>query len=352
VSAPSGEGRTTMTLQSVSSNGDTELANPAATTTAPVETPTEQKTVTDAGPRPPAASPPALNPAALFARPDGSQLISHVSMPSWLIVFGAVVVVGIGIGGFDTTPGGQSAANGAAALAIISGSAVVIERVLEAFWTFIDSRFGSWWPFSIVHDAISKLVADFDQYVKPYFDRLTFLRDDIAKLHSGDAEWQAYADTVLAEINAGAQRLKDLATQLKDTQVGNDQKLGILVESASNEINGILTRHPDLQQKVGKDVDLAKSLTDDVDAFLSTFNDNPARRSISLIAGCLLGFAIALVLRLDLFSALGVSALGPVAFLGGTLWGAGVPLTGLIMGLGSSPTHEVIQAIQQYKQNQ
>ncbi len=341
-----------MTLQSVSSNGDTELANPAAGTTASVETQAEQKPVTDAGPRPPATSPPALNPAALFVRSDGPQLISHVSMPSWLVVFAAVVLLGIGLGGFDTAPGGQSAANGAAALAIISGSAVVIERVLEAFWTFIDSRYGSWWPFSIVHDAISKLVTDFDDYVKPYFDRLTFLRDEIATLHKGDVEWQAYADTVLEEINAGAQRLQDLALKLKDTQVGNDQKLGILVESASNEINSILARYPDLQGKVDKNVDLAKSLTDDVDAFLSTFDDNPARRSISLIAGCLLGFAIALVLRLDLFSALGVQALGPVAFLFGWTWGAGVPLTGLIMGLGSSPTHEVIQAIQQYKQNQ
>jgi hypothetical protein len=32
--------------------------------------------------------------------------------------------------------------------------------------------------------------------------------------------------------------------------------------------------------------------------------------------------------------------------------GAGVAITGLVVGLGSGPTHEVIRAIQQYKETQ
>jgi hypothetical protein len=49
-----------------------------------------------------------------------------------------------------------------------------------------------------------------------------------------------------------------------------------------------------------------------------------------------------------MFAALGIQqlTLSPLA-----AWGLGVPLTGLIMGLGSNPTHEIIQAIQQYKQS-
>jgi hypothetical protein len=290
-----------------------------------------------------------FNAAGLFVRSDRGSF-SEAAMTWWLVVFVVVVLLGIGLGGFVTAPGVASAANGAAAVAIISGAAVVIERVLESFWSLIDSRIGSWWPFSIVHDAITNLVEDFSAYVIPYLSRLEFARQAIAAAQRSDGKWRADVDQILVDINDVPVQLKQLSDTLSNAKIGNDQKLAILVESASNSFQGILNTHPALQQELDPKVDLAKALTDDVNSFLSTFGDNPPRKLISLLAGCVLGYAVALVLRLDLFSALGVQALGPGP-IAGWIWGAGVPLTGLIMGLGSSPTHEVIQAIQQYKQS-
>jgi hypothetical protein len=290
-----------------------------------------------------------FNAAALYAL-GGRGFFSETMMPWWLLAFVVVILLGLGLGGFVTAPAAASAANGTAAVAIISGAAVVIERVLESFWSLVDSRIGAWWPFSVVHDAITNLVNDFSSYVIPYLSRLEFARQAVAKAQTSDDKWRVDVDQILADIEDVPLQLKALSTSLQGAQIGNDQKLAILTESASNSIQAILNTHPALQKELDPKIDLAASLTSDVSSFLATFNDNPPRRLISLLAGCVLGYAVALVLRLDLFSALGVQALGASPIFGWT-WGAGVPLTGLIMGLGSSPTHEVIEAIQQYKQS-
>jgi hypothetical protein len=291
---------------------------------------------------PPSVVPSAFNPIELFT--NGNKVTS-IATPVWLVLFVIVVAVGLYFGGFiKVDPGSISASNGAAILAIITGTAVVIERILEAFWTFIDSNIGGWWPFSIVHKAIDRLVESFSQNVEPYLNRLRFARDAIAAAQRKDGEWKSDVDAILAHVNAVPDQLTDIARTLKQSGIANDRKVAILTESAANSINNILNTYPDLQQHLGKDVDLAKSLTDDVNSFLNTFDDNPVRRSISLLAGCIAGYAIALTLHLDMFAVLGVpTAIGN--------WSAGVPLTGLVMGLGSNPTHEVIQAIQQYKQS-
>ena len=87
-----------------------------------------------------------------------------------------------------------------------------------------------------------------------------------------------------------------------------------------------------------------------VDDFLGTFSSNPLRRIISLFIGMVLGLVVAAFAGLDCIAA----ALSPVTLgkspLNPTVWG--MVLTGILIGLGSNPTHEIIKALQQYKQNQ
>ena len=71
---------------------------------------------------------------------------------------------------------------------------------------------------------------------------------------------------------------------------------------------------------------------------------------ISLFAGAILGIVIAGFFSLDLFQAILQPNNTIPAW--GRLTHPGVAVTGLINGLGSSPTHEIIQAIQSFKQNQ
>ncbi|MBV9581434.1 MAG: hypothetical protein JO057_22890 [Chloroflexi bacterium] len=301
------------------------------------------------------ASPSATTPPT---GPTVVELRREFPMQTSFVLLVVVVIVGVLLGGFvlaPTPPGSGSstgnlataAATGTAVLAIVGGAAVVIERVLEAFWSVVDSTTGGWWPFYLVHDKINDWLANFAALVTPYVTNLNNASQKLQTLAGNEAELKAKADAALQATSALSGNLTALAMEVRNTKLGNDQKLQYLLTESASRINSVLIAHPDLGQHLDSRIDLATSLTNDVNSFLTTFQDNPPRRMISLVVGCLLGYAIALVLRLDMFLALGVPlTLGT----GSVVWSAGVPLTGLVMGLGSNPTHELIQAIQQYKQ--
>ncbi|MBV9580935.1 MAG: hypothetical protein JO057_20330 [Chloroflexi bacterium] len=225
---------------------------------------------------------------------------------------------------------------------------MVIERLLEAFWNFQDSTKGAFWPLSVVHEYIDARVAQFATFVDPYLKRLQEADDLLTEAHAGDANWKSTIDAITQDLDGLPAQVETLANNVQTLELGNDQKLTYLLSRTSGAINTVLNAHPDLNAQLGKGVDLAREMTDDLYSFVRTFNDNPARRIISLVVGCLAGFIVSAALRLDLFAALGLTQLTPFP---NVPWSMGVPLTGLIMGLGSSPTHEVIQAIQQFKQD-
>ena len=109
-------------------------------------------------------------------------------------------------------------------------------------------------------------------------------------------------------------------------------------QRAQTILDTLRQAYPSVQQ----DAPLAQQGIADLTTFLATFQDNPARRLLSIYAGCLIGLGIAVVLRLDLFQSpagTGTAALTTV-------------LSGLVLGLGSNPTHEIIQAIQAFKTQQ
>jgi hypothetical protein len=83
-----------------------------------------------------------------------------------------------------------------------------------------------------------------------------------------------------------------------------------------------------------------------VSEFVQTFADNPARRLMSIYAGALLGLVFAWALRLDAIQA----TLGTIDF-PGVAPNLGVAATGLVIGLGAAPTHEVIKTLQETKES-
>jgi len=84
---------------------------------------------------------------------------------------------------------------------------------------------------------------------------------------------------------------------------------------------------------------------------VATFKDNPGRRLISICAGAILGLIAAWALGLDAFQAAYQAPPGDVV--GGVppQWQWGIAVTGLLMGLGSTPTHEVIKLVQEVKKS-
>jgi hypothetical protein len=91
---------------------------------------------------------------------------------------------------------------------------------------------------------------------------------------------------------------------------------------------------------------------------ISTFSDNPARRVLSLVIGATLGMLVAGFFGLNLFLAIvqepdearqvgdpstaECTLDNPTACLTGR---AGIVVTGVILGLGSNPTHEIISGL-------
>ena len=91
---------------------------------------------------------------------------------------------------------------------------------------------------------------------------------------------------------------------------------------------------------------LSTSITGVTD-FLASFKDNPGRRILSLELGIIGGLAVALFTGVDVFA--GVANQGQPAASLVTASIGGILFTGVLMGLGSSPTHEVIRVLQESK---
>ncbi len=94
----------------------------------------------------------------------------------------------------------------------------------------------------------------------------------------------------------------------------------------------------------------ATETADRASMILSSFQDNPARRIASLVLGTSFGMVVAGAAGLNLFVATLVTAAGDKSSLPTILAGtAGVLLTGIVIGLGSAPTHEVVKSLQAYR---
>jgi hypothetical protein len=123
-----------------------------------------------------------------------------------------------------------------------------------------------------------------------------------------------------------------------------------LLAAISTDFSKLLKEATDLASKTSKEAQDAIKKSDEAIGLSMTvaesFTDNPARRVASILIGGGLGMIAAGFLGLNIFSAvLGAGANDLAA-------GLGVILTGFVIGLGSSPLHEVVKALQNYKESQ
>jgi hypothetical protein len=133
------------------------------------------------------------------------------------------------------------------------------------------------------------------------------------------------------------------------TLAPNNPRARAAAAAAGRGIGYLEGQYPNLQERA-QDFNRAVS---QVDEFLNSFNDNPARRLISIYVGALIGLLLAGILGLDLIGA----TLGEDPFGTGNnqpwwdkfLPNLGAAVTGLVMGLGASPTHELIKTLQETK---
>jgi hypothetical protein len=260
-----------------------------------------------------------------------------------------VLLIAMGVVAWFVPP--HDVKDAAATLAIITATAVGIERILETFWAFMGQIQHSWWPLNVVGTQVEKMLSDLNNTLNPFYAEAKQAIDDAVTAGKFAREKVAAAKQ---NIDGLQQQLQDYAKALESMKPDN-QKLQLFTALAAQGVADFQKTYPDIAYVTVR----ADQAINAMSAFATTFKDNPARRFISIIAGGFLGVAVAGLLGLDLFKAAGGTEISfdiPLDIqnvlgiqIDHRTLNFGVALTGLVMGLGSNPTHEVIRAVQEYK---
>lgn len=256
-----------------------------------------------------------------------------------VIVANALLAAAIALVFLFAPPSNAAFKDAASALAFVGGAAVAIERIIETGWTFLGTAFGAHWPLGAIQKRMGSLVTDLDRSLRPFHDRLKKELEALAK------EGKMTAD----ELKQGKQEIDRLKSRFDEmSNVATDSRqVQLLAAAAAQGVNHLYSKYGSVAGELDRATAAAGSAISNVQTFLATFKDNPGRKVISMYTGAILGVAVAGAFGLDLFQA--VLEPGP----GGLPYPSlRVVLTGLVIGLGSNPTHEVIQAVQEYKKSQ
>jgi hypothetical protein len=251
-------------------------------------------------------------------------------MTWWIVGVGmALLAGGLAVAGFFGSPAG--APNATATFTLVAATAVGIERTLEGFWVVAGQLANSWWPLSIPAQRLDQFVSSLNQQVKPLVDRAKTI------ISAAEADTSRASDS-LKNARGQLDALQKYLDQISIASPPTQSQAAAMIAA----INGLAV----WDSRLGQGADVAKTAIADLSTFADGFTDNAARKLISLYAGALIGSAIAAFAHLDLFRASGIVD----DQVGRFFWG--VALTGVVMGLGSNPAHEVIKAIQEFKNNQ
>jgi hypothetical protein len=240
------------------------------------------------------------------------------------------------------TPNDVDPSNAAAAIAMITAAAVGIERIIELFWTAVGLIKDSWWPFGQFRKQLDTLVSGLDEVLKKFFDHAEARAEALQDAAGGKAN----AEHVVSQIKRVRARTEALRRDL-DVLASDKQQFQLLAASAVDAVSYTERLLPEAQRDAAITLQAITGMTD----FIDTFKDNPGRRLISIFIGSGIGLLVAWLLGLDVFRA--VLAAPTVGIQREALFPAlGVAITGMVIGLGANPTHEVIRLIQEYKKSQ
>ena len=225
--------------------------------------------------------------------------------------------------------------NTSAALTFIGGAALMIERIIEVFWTILGGIIGTFWPLNTVARQVMEMETDLKNAMTPFY---ASAKEGLNKLAEAE-NWTG------AAITAAGAEIDTLQTRLGQISAypASNQRYQLLVAAAAQNVKYLQAKYGAVRPDLARDMAVADSAMSGLKDFLAGFKDNPGRRLISIYLGCLLGLLVAGLYHLDAFAA----ALGNTS--GSSL---SIVFTGLLIGLGANPTHEVIRAIQEYKKSQ
>lgn len=231
--------------------------------------------------------------------------------------------------------------NAAAILALVTAGAFAIERLIELCWIAVGSTLGNWWPLKPIGDRLDAFVEGLNEPLDDFYAKAKAHVDATNDASAELSDWFQTDKDYFAS-------LKNHVEDLKRLEPGNPRARQI-ANAASQAVVGLQRHYPDLEDAARK----ANKALAGVDKFVQTFEDNPARRLMSLYVGAMLGLFLAAILGLDAIQA--VFKGQPTTEWAKDLYvmfeGIGVAVTGLVMGAGATPTHELIKALKASKES-
>jgi hypothetical protein len=241
----------------------------------------------------------------------------------------------------------------AAVIAFISLVAVSIERAIEGFFTVMAGPFGQWWPLNVVRAEFDTFEQQTNGLLHGVVDQ-TLAELRTAKSVAGDGtsaarDIQAAIDEVVREQARLSAQFDDVTSKLPkgSSRLARVSEINASLSMTLHQAQGVAAEATTEAQRLLRE---AGDVADRASLVIASFQDNPARRIASLVIGAGLGMVIAGGAGLNVFAATlgtGAGAGSLAAFLAGTL---GVVVTGMVMGLGSAPTHELVKSLQTYKE--
>lgn len=218
----------------------------------------------------------------------------------------------------------------AGALAAITGGSLVIERIIEFLWTFIDLTAAHGWPTGI---PLTRLETALDTAKQVITEAKTLLTEGKAKSNQD-------IDTLQSRIKTA----RGVLVELKTISGGSFPKATETFTKVDKALNTLSTNVK--KDEVTAEFDSALHAIDEMSALVDAVSSNPARRFLSIIIGVCIGLLGAWALGLNVYSAVNPGPDGKPT-IEPNVW---VAITGLVMGLGSTPTHELISFLQKRKQ--
>jgi hypothetical protein len=253
-----------------------------------------------------------------------------------LIGLAIIVAVGIGAGLLSSLPvsNGEQGNQTAAVLALAGSLAIGIERSLEVVWIFIGYKFGSGWPLGF----LTKPIRDF----KDQLENKEALPRYLEEANKILADWKEKSERTPEELDKLEKDLKLVNAQL--ASLG-----GLLLPNSSIEpvLQEFRNRLNDIQKTIVPTghaiLGVGKGSLDVLDNILGSFKDNPGKRLMSLFAGMIVGMIVCAVLSVDILYAIFGVAYSPFHL--------GIVATGIMVGLGADPSHQVIRLLEEAKGN-
>jgi hypothetical protein len=228
-----------------------------------------------------------------------------------------------------------AASTATAMLAIITATAIGIERAIETFWSLVGQLAHAWWPFNKMYSQVTDLEADVKSRVIKTQEAID---NALSKANSAEEA----AEKGLTQAKEEIDKLNARITELQKLAPGN-QRISLFAASVSQGIGMVAQYQPQIEYNLRLVDQSVAGLTD----FAASFKENPLRRIINIWAGAMLGMVVAYLVRFDIFSAVLGENSQPANW-----WPhLSIALTGLIVGLGSNPTHDVIAALQEVKKH-